>query len=97
VKRRLLNGADTADVLGRRVGAAEKRRGGVADAGVLEDCAFGPPTVAGGVQGLNDDPAEAEGVLLERLDLLLKCGLGDHASMVPRPSGLRGIEAVHRR
>jgi hypothetical protein len=69
----------------------------VPDAGVLEDGAFGAIALTGCVQRLNDNLAEAEGILLESLDLLLKCGLGDHASMVPRLTGPRGIEAVHQR
>jgi hypothetical protein len=97
VKRSLLNGADAANLLGGGVRAPQKRCGGVADAGVLEHRALGPPAFAGGIQLLNNNPAEAEGVLLEGLDLLLKCGLGDHAPMVPRPTGPRGIERVHRR
>jgi hypothetical protein len=69
----------------------------MADARVLEDGTVGPDPVGHGVERGNDSAAEVEDVLLQRLDLLLECGLGDHASMVPRPGGQWGIEAVHPR
>jgi len=97
VQRGLLDRADAADVRGRRPRAAKERRGGVANASVLEHRTLGPVARGSGVQGLNDGPAEAQRIVLQRLDLLLECGLRDHACMVHRHRRRWGIETVHPR